>query len=505
MHWKKSITSLAVLLVASIAFSISVAAEDIPNANIMVNNQQLVCNVQHVYDSGTILVPAKELMNSIGGNFSFDSSKLTGILKKGENEIIFRLDNNIVKFNGKYIQSPAPMKIIGNRLMIPAQFVATKFGAESYMNSNKNILLLFQSTDGKITYQVQPGDTLWIISQLFASSITNIKQLNSLTNDTIYIGQKLVIKNCTEFDTIIPAQTTNSATISSGPGWSYNPVGYIKAWTGISVIGKNGDWYKVITPKGNGYIYCSVLSVKQDLTDTASNSTFFNGNIPVDTSKNYITYTQYTVQKGDTLWSIAEKNGMMDYELSAANNISLSTGLFIGQALNIPIHNIPVKSTVDSQYGEVLDWFNEAQYVFPINKVGKFIDIETGKSFMAKRTLGAAHSDTETLTMQDSETMKEIFGGSWTWKNRSFLLQVDGRQLAVSISGMPHAGIDGLPYLQNISNRSGDFGTGPNYDRISGNGMNGHFDVYFLNSLRHVDNKIDPIHQSGVMVSGGLQ
>ena len=71
-------------------------------------------------------------------DLAIDSSKLTGILKKGENEISFRLDNSIVKFNGKYIQAPAPMKIIGNRLMIPAQFVANKFGAESYMNTKKN-------------------------------------------------------------------------------------------------------------------------------------------------------------------------------------------------------------------------------------------------------------------------------------------------------------------------------------------------------------------------------
>ena len=56
---------------ACIAFSISVAAEGVSNASIMVNNQLLLSNVQPVYDSGTILVPAKELMNGIGGGFSY--------------------------------------------------------------------------------------------------------------------------------------------------------------------------------------------------------------------------------------------------------------------------------------------------------------------------------------------------------------------------------------------------------------------------------------------------
>ena len=70
---------------------------------------------------------------------------------------------------------------------------------------------------------------------------------------------------------------------------------------------------------------------------------------------------------------------------------------------------------------------------------------------------------------------------------------------------MPHSGVDGVAYMQNVNNRSGDYGYGPNYDRISGNGMDGHFDLYFLNGLRHKDNQYDPMHQQIVLRAAGLQ
>jgi hypothetical protein len=123
---------------------------------------------------------------------------------------------------------------------------------------------------------------------------------------------------------------------------------------------------------------------------------------------------------------------------------------------------------------------------------------------MVKRTIGASHADVEALTASDTQKMKDIFGG-WSWNRRSFLLEVDERVFAVSVSGMPHAGVDSMPFLQNVSNRSDNWGYGPNYDSIKGNGMDGHFDVYFLNCLRHTDNRIDSAHQASVLISGGLR
>ena len=199
------------------------------------------------------------------------------------------------------------------------------------------------------------------------------------------------------------------------------------------------------------------------------------------------------------------KDGDTDYELAAANNISRQAILYIGDVLKAPVHNIPVKDKVSEKSGEILDWFSEAQYAFPIGSVGRVTDVETGKGFMIKRTMGANHADCETLTPADSKIMKEIFNGYWNWNRRPFILEFNGRQFAVSISGMPHSGVDGVPYMQYVANRSDNYGYGPNYDTIAGNGIDGHFDVYFLNGLRHKDNQIDASHQQNLLLAGGLR
>lgn len=42
-------------------------------------------------------------------------------------------------------------------------------------------------------YEVQPGDTLSLISQAFGCSVKKIKEMNNLKNDNLRIGQKLML------------------------------------------------------------------------------------------------------------------------------------------------------------------------------------------------------------------------------------------------------------------------------------------------------------------------
>mgnify|MGYP001216099615 CR=1 FL=1 len=495
---------LAALLVIMLHIQVNVCAEG-NKFGIIVDNVATGISVNTVTKNNVTLIPAKELAESVKGNFAYDITSMTGIISYKENEIRFRLDNDIAMFNGKYIKAPAPMSIENYRFVVPLEFCCEKLGISSYMDYKRNMIFIYTQTSGNLTYKVLSGDTLWLISQKFGTTVNQLMQLNSLTSDMIYVNQMLKIKSIVPKNNSFVSYTSNSATLSSGTSLSVPAVGYLQAWTEVKVIGKKGDWYKVETIKGTGYIHNSVTYIKQDISDNKANSKFFENTIKVDTSKNYITYKNYTVQKGDSLWSIAEKTGITDYELASANNISRDAILYIGDVLKIPVHNIPVKEKVTPNSGEILDWFSEAQYVFPIGSVGKVTDVETGKSFMIKRTMGSSHADCETLTASDTKIMKEIFGGYWNWNRRPFILEFNGRKFAVSIAGMAHAGVDGVPFLQNVANRSDNYGYGPNYDSIAGNGMDGHFDLYFLNCLRHKDNQIDPMHQQNVLIAGGLR
>lgn len=149
---------------------------------------------------------------------------------------------------------------------------------------------------------------------------------------------------------------------------------------------------------------------------------------------------------------------------------------------------------------EVLDWWKSASSVFAIGSVATVKDVYTGKTFKVKRTMGTNHSDTEALTLEDTEIIKSIWGG-FSWERRPIHIYINGRVLAASMSAMPHAGIDSAPAYAYVENRSQGYGAGSNLDVVKNNDMDGHFDIHFLNSTRHKDGQPDPQHQAAIKVA----
>lgn len=149
---------------------------------------------------------------------------------------------------------------------------------------------------------------------------------------------------------------------------------------------------------------------------------------------------------------------------------------------------------------ELLDWWKEAQSVFSRDSVATVKDVYTGKTFKVKRTMGTNHADAEALTLEDTKIIKSIWGG-FSWDRRPVHVYIKGRVLAASMSAMPHAGLDSAPAYSSVKNRSDGYGSGENLDVVKNNGMDGHFDIHFLNSTRHKDDKIDPEHQKMIKIA----
>lgn len=157
---------------------------------------------------------------------------------------------------------------------------------------------------------------------------------------------------------------------------------------------------------------------------------------------------------------------------------------------------------------EVLDWWTEASVIFSRGTVAKVTDVYTGIQFNIERTMGDNHADCETLTVEDTEKMKQVFGG-FNWQKRPVIVTVGERNIAASMAGMPHAGNDAAPAFATADNLSDGYGTGENLDVIKDNGMDGHFDVHFLNSIKHADGHItatiDETHQENVRIAAGYK
>lgn len=234
----------------------------------------------------------------------------------------------------------------------------------------------------------------------------------------------------------------------------------------------------------------------------------------------------YTVKKGDSFWTISQQHGVTLESILEENRANEKTIIYPEQIIQIPdrekkpstsrgiISREAIKAidkkepqnekTNNSKYGEYLDWFKEVNKLIPIGSEFKVTDFYTGKSFMVKRTVGSFHSDTEALTLEDTNIMKEIWGG-FSWERRPAIAEYNGRRIACSVTSMPHAGVDSGKGGAYVKWRSGGYGAGINFDYVKGNGMDGHFDIHFAGSKRHKDGKADPKHQEMVKIAAGVK
>jgi LysM repeat protein len=318
-------------------------------------------------------------------------------------------------------------------------------------------------------YIVKAGDTYWIISQKMNVDMNELLALNGAnTGSVLYKGQSIKLPSSVKTHTVKQGETF--WIISNAYGISMQSLMKANDASAGTILYPGMVLY--IPPvKGGAYTPPS----RGNGQSTPPQQT------PIPSGqKPYVTYTTHTVQNGDDFWSLGIKYGVPYREILDANGMNENSVIYVGQKLKIPVHHVPVKPTPGPKYGELLDWWSEAQYVWPIGTDAKITDFYTGVSWNARRTVGANHADVEPLAVHDANTMKSVWGGSWSWAARPVLVEVKGRKIAASASAMPHD----VEYIKN-------------------NGFSGHFDVHFYNSTRHVDGKQDQDHQRNIKIAAG--
>lgn len=157
------------------------------------------------------------------------------------------------------------------------------------------------------TYTVKKGDTLYGISNQFGVSVVDLKNLNNLKDNNLKIGQVLKISQ------------------SSGK----NPD------STVNYIVKKGDSLYSIAR-----VYKTTVQEIQKLNNLKSNALSIGQELKIpenyvnDASANLPTYINYTVKKGDSLYSIAKRYGITT-NIIIKDNALKNNLLSIGQNLKI--------------------------------------------------------------------------------------------------------------------------------------------------------------------------
>jgi uncharacterized protein YgiM (DUF1202 family) len=129
----------------------------------------------------------------------------------------------------------------------------------------------------------------------------------------------------------------------------------------------------------------------------------------------------------------------------------------------------------DGEGVELLEW-SAVKGIIVLNVPIPVVDVRTGVTYTIQCFSKGSHADVETLTTADTEILKGLYGGSWSWSPRPVWVTIAGRTVAASINGMPHGG--GV---------------------IAGNGMDGQICLHFLGSKTHNGNtSFEQSHQNGV-------
>lgn len=170
-------------------------------------------------------------------------------------------------------------------------------------------------------YTVKRGDTLYGISNQFGVSVEDIKSTNNLSSNNISIGQVLKIPNYSGTN----PQNTITYTVKKGDSL-YNIARVYKTTT--------SDLIKLNNLKSN------LLSIGQTLLIP---ETYFD-----NTDMKVPLYTNYTVKKGDSLYSIAKKYNL-DVKTIIQDNALKSNLLSIGQNLKIRTNE---DNVVEECFGE---------------------------------------------------------------------------------------------------------------------------------------------------------
>lgn len=115
--------------------------------------------------------------------------------------------------------------------------------------------------DGSITHVVQAGETLWTIASVYHLSVEDLMNLNHLSSDIIYVGQKILIKLASSptgiiLTATIPTETAILAIPSPTPLFSPTDQPVIS-----KPLYRSDQKYVVLSVMVSGFFFLGIFSI----------------------------------------------------------------------------------------------------------------------------------------------------------------------------------------------------------------------------------------------------
>lgn len=254
------------------------------------------------------------------------------------------------------------------------------------------------------TYQVQKGDTLTQIAKKHNTTISQLKTLNKLSTDTIYVNQTLMVKTAASKAPVVTAPAPKPAAPSAPP-----PAAMTAPTASYTVVA--GDTLSKIASKHKialsdlmkwNNLNTHIIYPGQALKVSTKSAEVIQPVKEPSKVETPSTSSNYVVQKGDTLGTIGSKYGLSVAELKKLNNLS-SDLIYVGQKLKVTSDGTPndatgqvtantllnqIQNWIGTPYvwaGTTLSGFDCSGFIyFAFNEIGTKVSRQSTDGYYAK-------------------------------------------------------------------------------------------------------------------------
>lgn len=120
---------------------------DAPAISLYINDEKIETKVMDpIQLDSRVLVPAREVFETMGAAVNWDSSAQKVTVSYGETEVILNVNSTSVLVNNKTCQLDVPAKLINNKIMIPIRFISENLGFDVKWEGSSHAVKIYTNS-----------------------------------------------------------------------------------------------------------------------------------------------------------------------------------------------------------------------------------------------------------------------------------------------------------------------------------------------------------------------